>query len=192
MELVLLTSDHFKTLNWTGGTTKELFIFPANANYQERNFLFRLSTATVETETSDFTLLPGVSRKLMILSGSIHIKHEGHYSKQLNKFDIDSFEGGWKTSSIGKCTDFNLMTSGNTAGEIYSMIVKKERKNDHPIKENCNWFFIYVSSGKITTEIHQQTNTLNTGDLLVIQQPPLLNLTIRGMEDCELVIIEIT
>ena len=49
---------------------------------------------------------------------NIIINHKNHYSKQLNKWDIDSFEGNWETSSIGKCTDFNLMTTGNTFGDL--------------------------------------------------------------------------
>ncbi len=192
MKKTVLTSNHFNALSWSGGTTKELFIFPAEANYSQRNFQFRLSTATVETETSDFTSLPGISRKLMILSGNISLHHEGHYSKQLNKFDTDSFEGDWKTSSVGKCTDFNLMTSGNTTGEIYSMTIKNQGSNIHSIKKNADWLFIYIPTGKISTHIDHEISILHKGDLLVLKKPPLLNLEIKGMEDCELVIVEIT
>ncbi len=37
-----------QTTNWGGGTTSEWFIFPEASSYQERNFLIRISTATVE------------------------------------------------------------------------------------------------------------------------------------------------
>ena len=72
MEYSIITTDNFKTSGWSGGTTTELFIFPPTADYQQRNFQFRLSTATVEADRSDFTLLNGISRKLMVLSGGNH------------------------------------------------------------------------------------------------------------------------
>lgn len=61
------------TNNWSGGTTTQLAIYPKDAEYKKRNFLFRISTATVETKESEFTKLPGVSRKLIL-------KHEENSS----------------------------------------------------------------------------------------------------------------
>ena len=39
---------------WSGGRTTEIYIAPEGALYAERNFLFRISTAEVELEESDF------------------------------------------------------------------------------------------------------------------------------------------
>ena len=66
---------------WSGGTTTELFIYPEGATYEDRNFKFRLSIATVESETSEFTPLAGVKRTLMLLHGELTLKHEGQYEK---------------------------------------------------------------------------------------------------------------
>ena len=192
MDYTIITSENFKPASWSGGTTTQLFIFPPTASYQERNFQFRLSTATVEVEKSDFTALPGFSRKLMILAGEITISHEGHYTKQLNRFDVDSFEGHWKTSSVGKCTDFNLMTTGSATGEISACVVEKGTSVSVSIKENCDWFFIYLSSGKISIEIDNKITTLSKGDLLVFNKPTIRNLEIKGIENSELVISEVT
>jgi uncharacterized protein len=192
MEYIVITAENFHPLSWSGGTTKELFIFPQTANYQQRNFQFRISMATVEADKSDFTSLRGISRKLMILSGKITICHEGHYSRQLNKFDVDSFEGDWKTSSIGKCTDFNLMTDGNTSGELRAMVVEKELRAACNIKGNCEWFFIYVFSGNISAEMNNKIITINKGDLLAFNKPTIKNLEIIGIENSELVCVEIT
>ncbi len=117
----------FKSNKWAGGLTTQLFIYPPTSDYQQLIFSFRISTATVTTEKSDFTILPGVSRKLMVLDGEITLYHENHHTKQLHKFDIDIFEGAWKTSSHGKCTDFNLMTTGKTIGELEAVIIKKSQ-----------------------------------------------------------------
>ena len=40
--------------SWSGGRTTEIFIFPVGERYSDRNFLFRISTAEVELDSSDF------------------------------------------------------------------------------------------------------------------------------------------
>lgn len=192
MEYKIITSENFQPAGWPGGTTTELFIFPVTAAYQQRNFQFRLSTATVEIYKSVFTSLFGISRKLMVLSGKITLIHEDHYSRQLNKFDVDEFEGDWNTSSIGYCTDFNLMTIGETSGELTAIVIKKEQYANYKIKENCNWFFMYVYSGKVSIDINIKKNTINKGDLLVLNKLSIKSLEIKGIENSELVFSEIT
>jgi environmental stress-induced protein Ves len=191
MEYTIITSENFIPVRWPGGTTTELFIYPLTAAYQQRNFQFRLSTATVETERSDFTSLPGISRKLVILSGQITISHEGHYSRQLNKFDADEFDGDWKTSSVGKCTDFNLMISGKTSGELASVVIKDKQSVNYTIKEKCEWLFLYMYTGEISIHPGNKISTLHKGDLLVLNNPAIKELEIQGIENSELVFIEI-
>jgi len=187
MEYKIIASDNFKPVNWSGGTTTELFIFPLTADYRLRNFQFRLSKSTVETDKSDFTLLPGVSRKLMVLSGKITLCHEEHHSRQLNKFEVDEFEGDWKTSSIGKCTDFNLMTAGKTSGELQAVVIKKKQYVNYEIKKNCDWLFIYIYSGKVSIDIKNKITIISKNDLLVLNKLSIEKLEINGIEHSELV-----
>jgi len=192
MKHILITSSHFQTTTWPGGTTTELFIFPTTANYKDRNFQFRLSTATVEVNQSDFTLLNGFSRKLMILNGSVTLNHENHHSVQLNKFEVYSFEGDWKTSCMGKCTDFNLMTGGKLKGKLMGIALNKGEVTQHLIRDNCNWLFIYVYFGNVSVEMNEEIISIDKGDLLVINQISAQNLQIQGIENSELVVAEIT
>lgn len=106
--------EELEVAYWSGGTTRQLAIWPEDAVYSERNFIWRISSARVESEESEFTHLPGVTRCLMVLEGELYLSHEGHYDTVLERFGQDNFDGGWKTSSRGMVTDFNLMT---TAGE---------------------------------------------------------------------------
>lgn len=191
MEYTIITADNFKPASWSGGTTTQLFIFPPTASYQQRNFQFRLSSATVDVEKSDFTSLPGFSRKLMILAGKITISHQGHYSKQLNKFDVDTFEGDWNTSSVGKCTDFNLMTTDSTSGEISTCIIEKGRPLSIRIKESCDWYIIYLFAGIVGLKINDEIVSLSKGDLLVLNKPAAGSIKIDGVEDSELIVSEI-
>jgi environmental stress-induced protein Ves len=191
MNYKIIDSENFKPANWPGGTTTQLFIYPPSADYQKRDFQFRLSTATVETEKSDFTPLPGFSRKLMVLSGEITICHDGHYSRQLKKFDAHEFEGGWKTSSIGKCTDFNLMTAGKTSAELRAVVIKENQSVQCEIRENSDWVFMYLYSGKVSIYINDRNIILKKGDLLVSDQPSIISFEIFGFENSEMVISEI-
>ncbi|WP_024769114.1 HutD/Ves family protein [Aquimarina macrocephali] len=191
MEVTIITSDTFKTNTWSGGTTTQFFMYPKTANYPELNFDFRLSMATVSIEESVFTSLPGVSRTLLVLDGEITLQHENRYTKQLSKFDSDGFEGGWKTSSIGMCTDFNLMTTGNTVGTLGVFTPKKNENIQYPIKNKWDWVFIYNYSGEVTIDINNQEYTIHQSDVLVIQQPIATTMRINAIKDSTLVFSEI-
>ena len=90
-----------KVTKWSGGSTRQLAIFPFDANLADRNFIFRISTASVETETSVFSKFDGFRRILMILEGELEIWHKGHHTKKLNTFDTDVFDGSWETTASG-------------------------------------------------------------------------------------------
>lgn len=114
----------FNTSNWSGGSTTELYIYPENSSYKDREFLFRISTAEVSLEHSCFTSLPGYSRYIMPLKGEMELKHKGHHHIKLNLFEQDYFQGSWDTESKGKCTDFNLMLKEGLNGGID--VIKEE------------------------------------------------------------------
>lgn len=183
--------EEFNTINWTGGTSTQLYIYPPTSDYQRRDFDFRLSTASVEVEESDFTSLPGVSRKLMILDGEIDITHENHHSKKLGKFHTDTFEGDWKTSSIGKCIDFNLMTRGNIRGEISTLFIEKNQATNISIDEKLDYLILYAFTGEITLLANEETHHLQQGNLLVITQFDSSNIQLNGSKDSEVILSKI-
>ena len=69
----MIHKEEQTTIRWSGGLSTELYIFPEDSEYVERNFKYRLSTATVEIEQSVFTPLPGVDRTLMVLEGEMKL-----------------------------------------------------------------------------------------------------------------------
>ena len=166
-----MTIEHYKTSelttnNWSGGTTTQLAIYPKNADYKKQNFLFRLSTATVETEESKFTKLPGVSRKIMILAGKIKIEHENRYTKTLKKFDQDEFSGDWDTKSYGKATDFNLMTTGDVKGDIETITLVNSK--NIIINKNVDFYGFYIYTGAVKFQINNKSFEGNIGDMFMI------------------------
>ncbi|MGO3183875.1 MAG: HutD/Ves family protein [Aequorivita sp.] len=191
MKISIRSSQHFLTSQWSGGSSAQLYIYPANATYAERNFDLRISTAKVEVEESTFTALPGVDRKLMILEGEISITHKGQYSKNLRAFDVDTFIGDWITTSRGICTDFNVMTTRGQQSELYHLAMEAFSGYELKLKEKCRNLFLYATSGTINLKIKNDNFILETGNLLVIEKLSVSSISISGAEAFGLVVLEI-
>ena len=101
MNIQHFTPESRTTINWASGTSTEIFIYPSDGSFADRNFQFRISTATVEAEESTFTFFEGITRHLMILKGELELRHEGRYTKHLKPYDQDVFSGEWETYSKG-------------------------------------------------------------------------------------------
>ena len=150
---------------WSGGTTTQLFISPQGSSYAARDFDFRLSVATVEAESSVFTALPGVSRKLMILDGEVRVEHKGRYQKTLGVFDQDSFEGDWETVSAGTCTDFNLMMRNGVQGDVEAVVLEEGALHNLVNDSEPSKTFAYLWRGAVTVG----GVSVKMGSLLVIE-----------------------
>lgn len=184
-------SGDFSTNRWSGGTTTELYIYPPDAEYAKRNFDFRLSLATIETEESVFTPLPGVSRNLFLREGEMLLEHEGHHSIHLKKFDADRFEGDWTTLSKGKCSPFNLMTRGTARGKVSSIVLNNNSATLPLTISLIEHLAIYIHSGIATVETGDYSTSLNTGDMIIIQHLLNTKINIQSIENCELIVAEI-
>lgn len=106
------TTDHFLISNWAGGKTTQLYISPEDSSLGERNFDWRISSAVVEIEESEFSLFEGYERILIPLKGRLEMEHEtenGFINQSVNEFELARFSGNWKTKGKGKLTDFNLI-----------------------------------------------------------------------------------
>jgi environmental stress-induced protein Ves len=192
MKPIILSSQQFTPRPWSGGKTTELFIYPSSSQYAARDFDFRLSTATVAVESSIFTPLEQISRTLMVLDGEMTLSHLGQHSKTCGKFDVDTFDGGWTTSSVGKCTDFNLMTRGKSSGTLEGLLIKNGQTHGLSNKKAPCHLFIYVSRGEVSIKVNEMSNTISTGDLYVINEFQNTAMKIHGMETSELVICKVT
>ena len=191
MNVTTLEECHFKKSNWSGGSTTELYIFPKNASYIERNFEVRISTAQVEVEKSNFTSLPGVNRKLMILDGEITISHQNHHSKLLKKYEVDSFKGEWNTSAIGTCTDFNVMTTTNIHSDLYRIEVIRNSETLIEIDALWKTFFLYVHTGSIEVELDHNKHHINSNNLMLIKNIETCSISIYAKDHSQLIVVKI-
>lgn len=164
------TKDEYKIGKWSGGTTTELGIYPAHTEYAKRNFLWRLSSATVDIEESDFTSLPDYDRVLMVLEGEVVLAHKEVRAIRLAKYEQDRFSGGYETKSYGKITDFNLMVRKGNEGFAEALDIQQDykelelQKMEGFEKETQG---IYCTEGFCTVNINDETVMLNRGELFI-------------------------
>lgn len=184
MTIKHLKSNFSKTIPWAKGTSQELFIYPPTADFQERDFLFRISLATVEAESSEFTPLPGIQRTLMLLKGRHTLIHKDQHAKQLLPFDQDTFEGSWQTSSEGRATNFNLMCRPSASGELRHL--KGSSGEELACSTEADMELIYLYNGKAS----YQGKPMASGDCIVIEKVQT-DLILLCEEACDFVQVSI-
>lgn len=171
MKHEIYRKENFKTSQWAGGMTTELAIFPRTARYQERDFIWRLSTAVVEQEESVFTRLPDYDRVLMVLEGDVILAHEGQRVARLKAMEQDRFDGDTSTKSFGTCQDYNLMVRKGSAGyldvlELREESVVPERETQSNLSKSCQAFYCHSGYGVVTFK--EDSCMIKEGDQLVI------------------------
>lgn len=169
----LIRKSEQTTKEWSGGFTTQLAIYPEDADYIERNFKWRISSAIVELEESVFTPLPGINRLIMVIDGEIKLEHEGHHHVHLKPYEQDRFSGGWTTRSFGKVRDFNLMLSEGCSGNLEAITVEKSgyyeivNPNNSDRRQIAEAF--YCINGPVNIMIDdQEAIIVEEGDLILL------------------------
>lgn len=124
-KLEKITPQDFVVSEWSGGKTTQIAIDPPGALYADRSFHFRLSSATVELEESNFTSLPDYDRIIAPIEGELSLFYKGSETPViLRELECAAFDGAWETRSRGKVVDYNLMTrKGVCRGNAFALIV---------------------------------------------------------------------
>lgn len=164
----------FKTSVWSGGKTTEFMIYPPEASYKKREFLFRISSAVVRDQTSIFTALPNTRRILLVLDGKLRLECNGHTGNWLHPGDQQSFLGDWDTSSEGMATDYNLMMKGDTSGTIQEITLAPCRKETIQIRPKAGYtciYCLYCFSGQLIIHSGNERCELGEKDLGVMELP---------------------
>lgn len=134
----------FVTTQWSGGATTQLAISPKSARVENRDFDWRLSTALVSSEESEFTVFKDYKRILLPLNESLVLQHHtesGLLENFLHPLESAMFEGSWKTTSKGKVHDFNLIYKPHL-NPIVQAISFSER-TDLNVDEKFTHCFLY-------------------------------------------------
>lgn len=186
--MIFIPKSEQNTSKWSGGETTEVTIYPENSNFQNRDFSFRISTATVEASPAEFTPLEGFRRTLMVLTGALTLKHEGQHQADLNAFDKDVFDGGWKTVSEGTCVDLNLMTGEGWDGDLM-----KYPFEDAAVftitKSDFTGFFLVSGQAELECEADNVVKKLSAGDFVLLRKGETIMLEPKAAS--QLVVIQI-
>ena len=159
MNIAHLTAADFCTSTWSGGTTTELYLYPETGSYAARDFRFRISSATVDLEESDFTPLPGVERYITPLSGSFVLTHPDMPPVEMPPLAPPyRFSGQISTHCVGKATDFNLMLKGCNGHMTLC-------RHTAPIRPGFNGFYAVEDT---IFSLNGQAFAMKQGDLLTV------------------------
>lgn len=176
MKIEYYTKHDFNTSVWQGGKTTELLILPIGASYKERNFIARLSSATIESSSSEFTILNGIKRFITPITHPFLLESDVKQTFLLKPFEVYEFSGNEKTISYGMTQDFNLMlNTKKTDGWMKTSIGKKEFTID---VEN-NILFWFFASSTFDLGINAYSKTMESYSLLILKDLSEKSLSIK-------------
>lgn len=183
-----LTQNDYAVSRWSGGSTTQIAVFPPDSSYSARNFLWRVSSAVVEDERSTFTPLPDYDRHLMLLDGSLLLRHDGGEPLRLNARQVHSFDGGAATESQGRCRDFNLMLrKGLCRGELRHISFEGtgEELLRLPLpdsKFSHSAFLLYCAAGSVRVSLNDEVCSLTESESLLTEDTGDAALHLMGQE----------
>lgn len=129
--LIRIRGTDLRVSEWSGGITRQLAIFPDGADYEKRDFLWRVSSAVVFLDESGFTALPDYKRFISVIDGEMLLEHGDGGRIRLTPGFVYCFDGGVSTHSYGKCTDFNLMLrKGRCGGGLSFLSLEKGEQGE--------------------------------------------------------------
>ena len=173
----LLKMIDYKTSEWSGGKTSEIFIWPPDGNYSSREFDWRLSSATVEIPESDFTVLDGFDRYITVLDGELNLSHEDGVNHIIKGNKVYGFSGAAKTHSVGKAIDFNFI---NKRGRKCEM-TRKEVEKGQAIKleiSNGGFLGVYIVEGEVDVTLAYDEKNMN---IYAMDRSELIICTMEGV-----------
>jgi environmental stress-induced protein Ves len=162
-----LGPEDYTVSAWSGGSTTQIAIAPEGARYADRDFLWRVSSATVELPESDFTPLPDYDRLIATLRGEICLRHNGGAPLQLMPYQVHAFSGAEATHASGCCTDFNLMLRRGAAAGSMEALRPEGRSvlTPHPGTETL---LLYCVEGGCAVSGEGERETLQAGETLLL------------------------
>lgn len=120
MKEKIIKKEDFITTKWEGGETTQLAIYPEDAIFSEKDFLWRISSASFTSLESKFSDFSGYQRYILPLEGKLNLYHDGLYNRELDKYQVDYFDGSWNTFSknTSDCIDYNFIIKAGNQGKM--------------------------------------------------------------------------
>jgi environmental stress-induced protein Ves len=120
MKEKIIKKKDFVTTTWAGGETTQLAIYPEDAIFSEKDFLWRVSSATFTSTQSKFSDFSGYQRYILPLEGKLSVFHKRLYNRELDKYEVEYFDGSWSTFSENTldCRDYNFIIRNGSLAKM--------------------------------------------------------------------------
>lgn len=165
----VIRNKEYKVTDWSGGTTTEIYLDPEDGDYGRRQFNYRISTATIETEESVFTTLPGIERVILSLENNMLLFH-GEEEILLSPYEPYRFQGERNTRSRGINRDFNLMMNHGKRGNIEILTIAPKSSLIEEIENTLYYFDRGIEAIGIEGEM------LHPGDSILVKNKERIEL----------------
>jgi len=175
MNISLFPKKDCKASIWSGGLTYEYMIYPRTANYTDRDFVFRISSATIEEVPSKFTKFKGYYRYLVMLDNSLHVEINKE-EKSYEKYEIMEFNSDDEVTSYTKGIDFNWMVSEKIR---HHKLILTNSNQDYNAE-----LLILFSLDTTVIKVNEQSYDLEPYDLLVIENPEKESAMLHFSNEC--------
>lgn len=186
----ILKEEDFNISTWSGGKTTELFIYPEGSEYSKRDFKMRISSATVELETSNFTKLDSIHRFITPLDNELKLTHNNNEFINLKPFEVYEFDGDIETISFGKVKDFNLMLAHGVNGRLKNFYI--DEKKHIIILANSGFNILYSYDCLFRISIDEEEFMLYPNEILVMESNEMKNIKIQSNESSNILLSDIT
>ena len=182
MKYLKISKHHISPSIWDGGKTFEYYIYPPETSYANRDFLFRISAASLEKEPSFFTRFENFQRFLVMLDNDLIIRRNNkieHYSQQ----DIFVFDSSDDIISQSLGNDINVMVAKTVAFSKVDVLTEFNNST-------ADFIFLFA---KVESEIqlNNEKITLEKDDLLVIEKASQQEISVKSQQKIICILIKI-
>ena len=193
-----IAQKDFVRSRWKNGLgyTDQIAIEPPQADLRLGNYLWRVSTAQIES-SSDFSVFPNHDRLLVILSGGgvrlSHLDEENGFAETVDLPQLEPYEfpGDLKSRcelTSGAVKDLSVFfRKGMSAG---AEIVHLQAEQIWSWEPQGRWNLIFVLRGSLQVQVQDLDITLSEGEALRqdVNSPATLN---AGPSGSDLILIHL-
>lgn len=167
MKETIIRKEDFITTKWAGGETTQLAIYPEDAVFSEKDFLWRVSSATFTSTESEFSDFSGYQRYILPLEGKLSVYHKGLYNRELDKYEVEYFDGSWETFSKNTldCRDYNFIVKD---GNMAKMQILKEG-DEYLLKGSEIVTIFSMNDFVLNLENHEENREIDGFSLFVLE-----------------------
>ncbi|WP_423363597.1 HutD family protein [Mycoplasma sp. P36-A1] len=169
MNIVSLKFNSLVPSEWSKGLTYEYFIYPTTAKYSDKDFLFRVSSATITEGMAKFTNFIGYTRYIAMLDAPLNLSINSKTVEE-GSHEVVKFQSEDDVISYSVGQDLNLMVKEDIKESSFEIVNGFLTYNDD--------FIIVIALEDTTVVVDSSNHILKKLDAIVIENETRLNIDI--------------